>query len=323
LSNKRRLKLALAVFAKNEEDCIKACIESCKGVDHVVVVDTGSTDRTKEIAAACGAKVYDYAWHDDYGAARTYSLRCCPDWIDWIISLDADEQVEKGGIETIRKTLEVINADPDFNACQILLCNIDQQEQTHWFERVVRNKPSVFYSYPIDECYIASPTDKIGKITDVKVFYKVRSGMTPEKHLALVIDFLRLNPNEERMQYVAGRRYYSCGDCPSAVYWFERYIRNRQSLGLSMATPQMVDALFFCAYAHVKMLEFARAKELLTAAWQINNDFRDACLLMSKVVGYEGDKETEQVWLNRAFKANNTGLVYGPSRTTMVQMAGP
>jgi glycosyltransferase involved in cell wall biosynthesis len=78
------------MIAKNEEKHIKRCLNSAVGaVDEMIVVDTGSTDYTKEIAMECGAIVYDYEWTDDFSAARNFGLGKATG--DWILVLDADE----------------------------------------------------------------------------------------------------------------------------------------------------------------------------------------------------------------------------------------
>ena len=67
--------VSLCMIVKNEEDVLARCLQSAAGVaDEIIVVDTGSTDRTKEIARREGAKVFDYPWADDFAAARNYSF---------------------------------------------------------------------------------------------------------------------------------------------------------------------------------------------------------------------------------------------------------
>ena len=86
----KRQTLALCMIVKDEEAHLGCCLESVKGlVDEIVVVDTGSTDRTVEIARQYGARVFSYGWHDDFAAARNVSLSHAG--ADWILVLDADE----------------------------------------------------------------------------------------------------------------------------------------------------------------------------------------------------------------------------------------
>ena len=75
--------LSLCMIAKNEEQWIGQAIESVKGLVHeVILVDTGSTDATVEIAKGLGAKVFFRAWDDDFSAPRNLSIQlACGDWI--------------------------------------------------------------------------------------------------------------------------------------------------------------------------------------------------------------------------------------------------
>lgn len=87
------MSLSLCMIVKNEESKIEKCLKSVSGlVDEMIVVDTGSTDKTKSIAEQLGAKIFDYQWGHDFSAARNYSLEKATK--DWIIVLDADEYLD-------------------------------------------------------------------------------------------------------------------------------------------------------------------------------------------------------------------------------------
>ena len=81
--------LGLAMIVRDEERTLPRLPESVKGCfDEIVIVDTGSKDRTKEVAQACGARVFDFAWFDDFAAARNFSFsKVASPWTMW---LDAD-----------------------------------------------------------------------------------------------------------------------------------------------------------------------------------------------------------------------------------------
>ncbi len=98
------MKLSLSMIVKNEERFLPGCLESVTGlVDEIVVVDTGSTDSTREIAAGFGAKVFDFEWCDDFSAARNESLRHTTG--DWVLYLDADERISQVYHKMIRKMM--------------------------------------------------------------------------------------------------------------------------------------------------------------------------------------------------------------------------
>jgi glycosyltransferase involved in cell wall biosynthesis len=85
-------KLSLCMIVKNEEDYIGNCLKSlCDIVDEMVIVDTGSTDKTKEICLSFNANVYDYQWNESFANARNFGLEKATG--DWILWLDADEEL--------------------------------------------------------------------------------------------------------------------------------------------------------------------------------------------------------------------------------------
>jgi len=97
--------LSLAMIVKNEEANLPRCLASVQGlVDEIVVVDTGSTDRTVAIAESFGAKLSSFTWIDDFSAARNESLRRCTG--DWILVLDADEAIDPRDHARIRSALD-------------------------------------------------------------------------------------------------------------------------------------------------------------------------------------------------------------------------
>lgn len=90
------LKLSLCMIAKDEESVIGRCLKSALNsgaIDEIILVDTGSTDETKKIAARYGAKVYDFPWINDFSAARNHSFaKATGDYILW---LDADDYIDE------------------------------------------------------------------------------------------------------------------------------------------------------------------------------------------------------------------------------------
>src|SRR5204863_5400745 len=84
-------RLSLCMIVKNEERFLRNCLESVKDiVDEMVIVDTGSTDSTLDIAREYGAKVIPHVWKDDFSEARNVSLDHATG--DWALWLDADEE---------------------------------------------------------------------------------------------------------------------------------------------------------------------------------------------------------------------------------------
>jgi glycosyltransferase involved in cell wall biosynthesis len=93
------------MIVKNEQNYLGSALQSITGlVDEIIIVDTGSEDRTKQIAEGFGAKVFDFPWTDDFASARNECLRHATG--QWILSLDADEQIDKDNQQRFRSLLD-------------------------------------------------------------------------------------------------------------------------------------------------------------------------------------------------------------------------
>ncbi len=115
---KSRPFLSLCMIVKNEEKFLSGCLESVQNlVDEIVIVDTGSTDSTKEIAKRFGARIYDFLWQDDFAIARNESLKYATG--EWILYLDADERVIRPQPVQIKAILQ--NAATDVGAFYCLI----------------------------------------------------------------------------------------------------------------------------------------------------------------------------------------------------------
>ncbi len=98
--------LSLCMIVKDEEESLPTCLESIKDyVDEIIIVDTGSTDNTVNIAESYNAKVYHHAWENSFSKARNYSLKYAT--CDWILIMDADEEIEEKDAYKLRETIRV------------------------------------------------------------------------------------------------------------------------------------------------------------------------------------------------------------------------
>ena len=96
------ISISLCMIIKNEEKLLKRCLDSYRPIcDEIVIVDTGSTDRTKEIAAGYTDLIYDYPWNNDFAAARNFAFSKAN--CDYIFSADADEVLDEENRQAFRK----------------------------------------------------------------------------------------------------------------------------------------------------------------------------------------------------------------------------
>ena len=159
--------LSLCMIAKNEEGMLRECLERVKPiVDEMIVVDTGSTDQTKKIAASSGSMVYDFSWQDDFSKARNFSLKKAR--MEWILVLDADEFLSTVDLAAITALTERKDMD-GFRLCQRSYtdqigannfhpCRGEYEEEkgflgyvTAHLVRLFRNDPDIYFEGHVHE----------------------------------------------------------------------------------------------------------------------------------------------------------------------------
>ena len=113
------MSLSLCMIVKNEEDTIARSIASVKDLtDEIVVVDTGSADKTVEAAESLGARVYYYKWDDSFANARNFALSKAA--MDWILVMDADDELEREDKEKLLKLMKTAGENILVYCCRTL-----------------------------------------------------------------------------------------------------------------------------------------------------------------------------------------------------------
>jgi tetratricopeptide (TPR) repeat protein len=126
--------LSVCLIVRDEERFLGNCLDSVAPVaDEIVVVDTGSTDRTVEIARRYTDTVFFHPWNDDFSEARNVSLGHATG--DWILQVDADEVLEQRDIPLLQRAM----AGDDYVAVYVILCNrLPDGLSRHYFPRLFR-----------------------------------------------------------------------------------------------------------------------------------------------------------------------------------------
>lgn len=146
-----RLPVSLCMIVKDEEKNLEACLKSVQDwVAEMIVVDTGSTDRTVSIAEEMGARVEHYSWHDDFAAARNYALEFAQ--YPWILHLDADEEILPGSVQWFYDSYPWAGVEAYVMTIKNLMHkDFDEIQLSHEFTRFFRNKRGIRYVNRIHE----------------------------------------------------------------------------------------------------------------------------------------------------------------------------
>lgn len=131
------ISISLCMIVKNEEKILARCLDSIHDlVEEIIIVDTGSTDRTKEIASTYTEKIYDFEWIDDFAAARNFSFQFATK--DYIYVADADEVIDEENRKRFLQLKEVLL--PEIDIVQMKYCNQLQFGTAYNFDEEYRPK---------------------------------------------------------------------------------------------------------------------------------------------------------------------------------------
>ena len=129
--------VSVCMIVKNEQKVLQRCLESLKGLyEELIIVDTGSTDNTKNIASAYTNKIYDFVWIDDFSAARNFAFSLCTQ--QYIYTVDADEVLD----ETNRNKFLILkqNILPEIEIVQMYYVNSKNENSVYNFQKELRPK---------------------------------------------------------------------------------------------------------------------------------------------------------------------------------------
>ncbi len=143
-----RPRLSLCMIVKNEIGFLKPCIDSVKAiVDEIIIVDTGSTDGTLELAKKCASRMTQIAWIDDFSHARNIAVDMASG--DWILSMDADSCLNGESCSPLLRAI----AEPDMLAYNVMMRNHfdDSGYETFFKTELFRRLPAVRYTGKVHE----------------------------------------------------------------------------------------------------------------------------------------------------------------------------
>ncbi len=169
------MKLSLCMIVKNEEAALPKCLGSVKNVvDEMVVLDTGSSDRTPQIAQKFGAKVYHFEWCNDFSAARNEALKYVTG--DWVLVLDADETLTQKIVPQLKDAIQ----REEYILVNLLRHEVGAEQSPYSLvSRLFRNHPEICFSRPyhalvddsVSVILTQEPNWQVGYLPDVAILH--------------------------------------------------------------------------------------------------------------------------------------------------------
>lgn len=223
--------ITLAMIVKNEEFFLPQCLESVKGiVDDMVIVDTGSTDKTIEIAESFGARVIQIPWPNDFAKARNVGLDAVK--TPWVLVMDADEELVKEDLPILEKAIQMPQADA-YNIRIVSVMDRAEDISESYVTRLFRSHPGVRFEGSIHEqvYYSLERNRQHLESLSVRFIHKgylgsIITGRNKiDRNLHLMENHVKNNPDDGYMLWQLAQTYDSIGRHSEAVSSCQRSLK--------------------------------------------------------------------------------------------------
>lgn len=218
--------VSLCMIVKNEEKFLEKCLNSVLDiVDEIIIVDTGSTDKTVDIAKKFNAQVFNYEWNDSFSDARNFSLSKATK--DWILIMDGDDVFEENDKNKFKDLLKTTEYDGYF----FKTISYVMENNTYDFVynsnlRLLKNNKEYEFIGTIHEqiCNKSHETDYSKfKVEDILVHHNgylpstVREKDKRSRNIPLIKKELQKNPNNPFHNFNLGNEYMALGELENAL----------------------------------------------------------------------------------------------------------
>lgn len=215
--------LSVCMIVKNEEDVIGRCLECVKCfADEIIIIDTGSTDKTKKIAAQFTDLIYEFEWIDDFSAARNFSFsKATKDYVMW---LDADDVIDEKNQTGIKNLMLTIDSSIDMVMMKYDIAFDEHGKTTfsYYRERIMKRVKNYKWIGEIHE--VISPSGSILH-SELAISHKKMHPNEPQRNLRIFQKLLEQGKKlDPRQTYYYARELYYNNQIQAAIECFEAFL---------------------------------------------------------------------------------------------------
>lgn len=291
------ISISLCMIVKNEEDVLARCLDSVKElVDEIIIVDTGSTDKTKEIAALYTDKIYDFAWRDDFAAARNFAFRKGKK--EYLMWLDADDVIPVKEAEKFREMKKSMpeNADVIMMPYAAAFDEAGKSTFIYYRERIVKNHAGYAFKGCVHE--VIPPSGTI-YYSDVQVEHRKTKTDDSDRNLRIYENMEQKGEKfDTRALYYYGRELMFHGKYKKGAEVLEDFLRRPDGW-----TENRIDAARQLASCYYGIKEEKKALESLFRAFVYDVPRGETCCDLGRHFLDRGKYEQAIYWYKQALKA--------------------
>jgi glycosyltransferase involved in cell wall biosynthesis len=229
---KSQHEITLAMIVRDEEKHLDTCLTAFAGIySKIIIVDTGSVDRTKAIAARHGAEIYDFKWTEDFSAARNFSLAQVK--TEWTSFVDADDIIEPEDKVALIENLNVHLPTSDVVILPYIYAGTKKQPQViNHQTRFWRTGLGLKFVRPIHE-YLDYHTKNL-RITNLN-FPVIHQKLDPyiislERNLKILLKQVEDGTADAITYYYLGNEYDNKREYAKAVEYYEQFLQKEKNV---------------------------------------------------------------------------------------------
>lgn len=299
--------LTLSMIVKNEEKYLRECLESVKDIaDEIVIVDTGSTDRTIEIAKEFNAQIFEFEWIDDFAAARNHALSKSNG--KWILYMDADERLLPESIPHLQK---IISGNKKFGARCLIDCpdTYNNKPSAIMYPRLFPNDKRNRFTGSVHEQILESLQKNGYKIKDTQIKILHVGYDVPQEEMVI-----KANRNLKLLEkeFQKTKSIYSAFQLAQTYGVLEDVENVKKYFGYIIKTPKSPPIYKANAFRYLAAKEFEANNigESLNLAKKAESfgggNHPILYSLLSKLYTVMGDLERAQTYIDKAFNTNKS-----------------
>ena len=201
--------ISLCMIVKDEEAVLERCLASVADlVDEIVIVDTGSTDGTKRIAAKYTDHIYDYSWNDDFAAARNFAFSKATK--EYIYSADADEVIDSANRLRFRQLKEVLLPDIEIVQMKYVEGELQSVLNSGWEYRpkLYKRQRTFVWTDPVHETV---RTDPVVFDSDIEILHKPQSLHQKRDFHIFTTSYEKIGRLSKKLYSMYATELYRCG----------------------------------------------------------------------------------------------------------------
>jgi len=285
------MKIAVYTIALNEEQFVKRWYESAKDADYLLIADTGSTDKTKEIASSLGIEVYSISvapWRFD--DARNAALAIIPSDVDYCISLDMDEVLS----ENWREELEKINPNTT-RPIHRLVTSFDKDGNpgVEFDALRMHSRHGHRWKYPIHESVAFYGIEEVRENVNIKILHYPDDNKSRGQYLPLLQMAAQEDPASDRCAHYYARELFYYFKYQEAANEFKRHL----SLSSAFWKPERSESMRYLAKCEPELKE-KWLREAISECPERREAFVDLAQHFYELTDWHKVKEYSELALN-------------------------